>query len=54
MIVVADTSGLLALFNKSDPSHFAARRAADTASSLVVTPLALTEVHPAASTIGSI
>ncbi|MEV3964021.1 PIN domain-containing protein [Nocardia sp. NPDC050193] len=49
MIVVADTSGLLALFNRSDPEHFAARRAADSASAVVVSPLALTEVHHVAS-----
>ncbi|MEV6101780.1 PIN domain-containing protein [Nocardia sp. NPDC051981] len=49
MIVVADTSGLLALFNRSDPEHFAVRRAADAASALVVNPLALTEVHHVAS-----
>ncbi|WP_067540383.1 PIN domain-containing protein [Nocardia crassostreae] len=49
MIVVADTSGLLALFNRSDPEHFAVRRAADAASALVVSPLALTEVHHVAT-----
>ncbi|WP_316573510.1 type II toxin-antitoxin system VapC family toxin [Nocardia canadensis] len=49
MIVVADTSGLLAMFNRSDPEHFAVRRAADSASALVVSPLALTEVHHVAS-----
>ncbi|WP_278264578.1 PIN domain-containing protein [Nocardia sp. AG03] len=49
MIVVADTSGLLALFNRSDPKHFAVRRAADSASALVVSPMALTEVHHVAT-----
>jgi uncharacterized protein len=49
MIVIADTSGILALFNRSDPEHFAVRRAADEASALVVSPLALTEVHHVAS-----
>ncbi|MFC9966212.1 type II toxin-antitoxin system VapC family toxin [Nocardia ignorata] len=49
MIVVADTSGLLAMFNRSDPEHFAVRRAADSASALVVSPMALTEVHHVAS-----
>lgn len=49
MIAVADTSGLLALFNRSDPEHFAVRRAADTVSALIVSPLALTEVHHVAS-----
>ncbi|KAF0848175.1 type II toxin-antitoxin system VapC family toxin [Nocardia caishijiensis] len=49
MIVVADTSGMLAMFNRSDPEHFAVRRAADSASALVVSPMALTEVHHVAS-----
>ncbi|UGT39682.1 PIN domain-containing protein [Nocardia yamanashiensis] len=49
MIVIADTSGLLALFNRTEPEHFAVRRAADAASALVVSPLALTEVHHVAS-----
>ncbi|MEV6323098.1 PIN domain-containing protein [Nocardia sp. NPDC051787] len=49
MIVVADTSGILALFNRSDPEHFGVRRAADWASAIVVSPLALTEVHHVAS-----
>ncbi|WP_109525370.1 type II toxin-antitoxin system VapC family toxin [Nocardia aurea] len=49
MIVVADTSGLLAIFNRSEPEHFAARRAADAASALIVSPLTLTEVHHVAS-----
>lgn len=37
------------MFNRSDPEHFAVRRAADSASALVVSPLALTEVHHVAS-----
>ncbi|MEU6381385.1 PIN domain-containing protein [Streptomyces sp. NPDC046909] len=45
MIAVADTSGLLCLFNRSDPDHLAARKAADQCSLLVATPPALTEVH---------
>lgn len=49
MIVIADTSGILALFNRSDPEHSAVRRAADSASAIVVSPLALTEVHHVAS-----
>lgn len=49
MIVVADTSGILALFNRSDPEHSAVRKAADAASTLVVSPFALTEVHHVAS-----
>jgi predicted nucleic acid-binding protein len=52
MIVIADTSGLLALFNRSDPEHFAVRRAADSASTLVTSQLALTEVHHVASVRG--
>ncbi|MEV6361798.1 PIN domain-containing protein [Nocardia asteroides] len=52
MIVVADTSGLLALFNRADPEHLAVRRAADSASAVVVSPLALTEVHHVASVRG--
>ncbi|UAK33228.1 PIN domain-containing protein [Nocardia asteroides] len=49
MIVVADTSGILALFNRSGPEHFAVRRAADSAGAIVVSPLVLTEVHHVAS-----
>ncbi|MFI7101194.1 type II toxin-antitoxin system VapC family toxin [Streptomyces sp. NPDC050161] len=49
MIVVADTSGILALFNRSAPEHIAARKVADEASLLVVSPLAMTEVHHVAT-----
>ncbi|MER7193668.1 type II toxin-antitoxin system VapC family toxin [Streptomyces flaveolus] len=49
MIAVTDTSGLLTLFNRSDPDHHAARKAADGCGFLVVTPLALTEVHQVAT-----
>ncbi|HEY8985237.1 MAG TPA: PIN domain-containing protein [Streptomyces sp.] len=49
MIAVADTSGILALFNRSDPAHHAARKAADQCGFLVATPLALTEVHQVAT-----
>lgn len=45
MIVIAGTSGILALFNRSDPEHHPARKAADQASLVVISPLALTEVH---------
>ncbi|WP_328441023.1 PIN domain-containing protein [Streptomyces sp. NBC_00444] len=48
MIAVADTSGILTLFNRSDPDHEAARKAADQCGFLVATPLALTEVHQVA------
>lgn len=49
MIAVADTSGLLTLFNRSDPDHHAARKAADQCGFLVATPLSLTEVHQVAT-----
>ncbi|QEU94077.1 type II toxin-antitoxin system VapC family toxin [Streptomyces kanamyceticus] len=49
MIVIADTSGLLTLFNRSDPDHQKARKTADQCGLLVATPLALTEVHQVAT-----
>ncbi|MFE4829157.1 PIN domain-containing protein [Streptomyces sp. NPDC056672] len=49
MIVIADTSGLLALFNRADPAHHEARKAADSSGFLVACPLALTEVHQVAT-----
>ncbi|MGY0485945.1 PIN domain-containing protein [Streptomyces sp. WG-D5] len=49
MIVVADTSGLLTLCNRSDPDHLAARKAVDQCGLLVASPMALTEVHQVAS-----
>lgn len=49
MIAVADTSGLLTLFNHSDPAHLATRKVVDECALLVATPLALTEVHQVAS-----
>jgi predicted nucleic acid-binding protein len=49
VIAVADTSGILALFNGSDPDHQAAREAAGECGVLVATPLALTEVHQVAT-----
>ncbi|SDC20169.1 PIN domain-containing protein [Streptomyces prasinopilosus] len=48
MIAIADTSGILTLFNRSDPDHHTARKAADQCGFLVATPLALTEVHQVA------
>ncbi|MFE3143813.1 PIN domain-containing protein [Streptomyces scopuliridis] len=45
MIVIADTSGLLTLFNRSDPDHQRARKAADSCGLLVAAPSALSEVH---------
>ncbi|MER7551308.1 MULTISPECIES: type II toxin-antitoxin system VapC family toxin [Streptomyces] len=52
MIVVADTSGLLALYNSSDPAHLAARKVVDQCGLLVASPLVLTEVHYVASARG--
>ncbi|MFD7286187.1 type II toxin-antitoxin system VapC family toxin [Streptomyces sp. NPDC059863] len=49
MIVIAGTSGLLTLFNRSDPDHERARKAADGCGLLVAAPLALTEVHQVAT-----
>ncbi|MFD7899314.1 type II toxin-antitoxin system VapC family toxin [Streptomyces sp. NPDC059743] len=49
MIVIADTSGLLALFNRADPAHQGARKAADSTALLVASPLVLTEVHQVAT-----
>lgn len=49
MIAVADTSGLLALFNRADPEHQQAAAAADACGLLVISPLALTEIHQIAS-----
>ncbi|TXS09467.1 MULTISPECIES: type II toxin-antitoxin system VapC family toxin [unclassified Streptomyces] len=45
MIAIVDTSGLLVLYNRSDPDHLAARKAADQCGLLVANLLALTEVH---------
>jgi uncharacterized protein len=49
LIAVADTSGLLALFNRADPEHFQVATAADACGLLVVSPLTLTELHQVAS-----
>lgn len=49
MIAVADTSGLLALFNRSDPEHRQTAAAADTCGLLVVSLLTLLEVHQVAT-----
>lgn len=49
MIAVTDTSGLLALFNRTEPEHEAAAAAADACGLLVVSPMTLTEVHQVAS-----
>lgn len=49
MIAIADTSGLLALFNRADPEHPQVAAAADACGLLVVSLLALTEVHQVAT-----
>lgn len=44
-MIIADTSGLLALFNRREPAHAAARAAvADASDSLVISPLVIAEV----------
>jgi len=45
MIVIADTSGLVAAFNASDPEHLAARQAMIGAALTVVSPLVLLEIE---------
>lgn len=47
LIAVADTSGFLALFNRSDPQHAALSAAADRLGLLAVSPLVLAELHTA-------
>lgn len=44
MIVVADTSGLIAAFNTGDPEHKAAAEALDSAGYVIISPLALGEI----------
>ncbi|MBC9719163.1 PIN domain-containing protein [Streptomyces sp. TRM66268-LWL] len=48
MIVIADTSGVLSLFDHTGKDYEASRRAANAASLLVISPLALTEIHQVA------
>ncbi|MDQ0933552.1 PIN domain-containing protein [Streptomyces turgidiscabies] len=45
MIVVGDTSGLVAALNTSDPEHEAARTALRSASATVVSPLVFMEIE---------
>ena len=45
MIVVGDTSGLVAAFNVDDPEHAAARRAFAEASATVISPLVFGEIE---------
>jgi predicted nucleic acid-binding protein len=49
VIAVADTSGLLALFNRTEPEHERATAAANACGLLVVSPMTLTEVHQVAT-----
>jgi predicted nucleic acid-binding protein len=49
LIAVADTSGLLALFNRTEPEHRSVTAAADACGLLVISPMTLTEVHQVAS-----
>lgn len=44
MIVVADSSGLIAALNVGDPEHPAAARALDRAGYVIISPLALAEI----------
>jgi predicted nucleic acid-binding protein len=46
---VADTSGLLALFNRTEHEHRAATTAADACGLLVISAITLTEVHQVAN-----
>lgn len=49
MIVIGDTSGLIAALNRSDPEHALAAAALDAAGLLVLSPLTVTEVHQVTS-----
>jgi len=49
VIAVADTPGLLAVFNRADPEHEAAKASADSCGLLIVSPLTITELHQVAS-----
>jgi predicted nucleic acid-binding protein len=44
LIIIADTSGLLATINTDDPEHESCRKALATASRLVISPLVLAEL----------
>ena len=48
MLAVADTSGLLALFNRTEPEHDSVAAAANACGLVVISPLTLTEVHEVA------
>jgi predicted nucleic acid-binding protein len=45
VIVIGDTSGIVAALNRSDPEHVAARTAWTSASTTVVSPLVLAEIE---------
>ncbi|MGP4091971.1 PIN domain-containing protein, partial [Streptomyces sp. KR55] len=45
MIVIGDTSGLVAAFNTDDPEHAATRRALGEASATVISPLVFAEIE---------
>lgn len=45
MIVIGDTSGLIAALNRGDPEHTRAGAALDAVGLLVISPLTVTEVH---------
>lgn len=45
MIVIGDTSGLVAAFNTDDPEHTTARRAFSEASATVISPLVFGEIE---------
>ncbi|MER5915592.1 PIN domain-containing protein [Streptomyces sp. NPDC001982] len=45
MIVIGDTSGLVAAFNNDDPEHEVARRAFREASTTVISPLVFAEIE---------
>jgi predicted nucleic acid-binding protein len=49
VIAVADTSGLLALFNRTEPEHGPVAAAANACGLLVVSAMTLTEAHQVAS-----
>lgn len=49
MIVVGDTSGIIAALNRSDPEQLAAKAALDAAGQLAISPLTVTEIHQVAT-----
>ncbi|MEB3050598.1 PIN domain-containing protein [Mycolicibacter sp. MYC123] len=53
MIVIGDTSGLVAAFNSADPEHIAARDSLAEAALTVISPLVLLEIeHVATKLVG--